>query len=272
MQEKRKSLFLRIKGYFQDRARLWVYHQAQSKILVRTSKLYPEEWAFLALSEWEKKRKELEEELRKIKKRRFLSQVRIEVNGERFRVKYYSYRHRFFHLLENLAYQSEGMRNFNTLLYLVDKEVLVPKPLVLVEPCLGRIALESVLILQDLEPAYSYREMLEMLGDQPEELWNFLVQLMGSLARFHLARVYNRDTDKNLLIKKREDKYQFYYFDFDNVFFWRAVSQRRVAQTLRHLLHNRRLKLTPEQIQALVSIYLEQANKTRWRKSLLKKI
>ncbi len=272
MQEKRKNLFLRIKGYFQDRARLWVYQEAQSKFLVRLSHLYPREWGFLALSEWEKKRKEIEKELAGIKKRKFLSQIKIEVFGERFRVKYYSYQHRFFHLLENLAYQSEGMRNFNTLVYLVDKGILVPKPLVLIEECRGGIALESVLILQDLEPAYSYREMLEMLGDQPEELWNFLVQLMESLAQLHQARVYSQDTDKNLLVKKEDDKYQFYYFDFDNVFFWRAVSQRRVAQTLRHLLHNRRLKLTPEQIQALVSIYLEQANKTRWRKSLLKKI
>jgi len=260
----------RIKGFFQDRLWLWVFYPAQKRYLIRTSKFFPREWAFYALSEWEKQKKEIEKELSGIKKRKFLTNIKIEVSGQRFRVKYYSYRHRFFHLLENLAYQSEAMRNFNTLLYLAEKGIGVPRPLVLAEECRGKIALESVLIMEDLEPALSYRQMLERLKDDPKELENFLTQLVQSLAQLHLARVYNRDTDKNVLVKIKNGNYRFFYFDFDNVFFWRKITKNRVAGTLRHFFNTRPLKLSPAQKEKFINIYLQHKKNPSWRKYLIK--
>ena len=177
-------------------------------------------------------------------------------------------------MLENLVYPSEAMRNFNALLYLPHKEVLAPRVLLLAEKCLGWLAIESVLIMEDLEPATGFRAYLKSLGDNSEAIKNFLKELFLTLAKLHKANIYSRDTDKNLLIKNQNGKLDFFYFDFDQTFFWRRISFRRVAHTLKHFFDKPELngKLTPQQLKEIIDLYLSELDKPHWKNKLLKSL
>jgi hypothetical protein len=136
------------------------------------------------------------------------------------------------------------------------------------------VALESVLMMEDLDPARSYKETLKELEADPAELNKFLREVFSSLARFNRTGIYTLDADKNILVKRLDGQYQIYYFDFDNVFPFRKNNPRRAGRSLAFLIRTRKLyqKLAPDQIAGLVDLYLEGIGKRGWKDAVLREI
>ncbi len=230
---------------------------------------FPEKIAGLALRKWEeeKKRPEIQGLIQSVDKRLFLEKPVLEIEGQRFRVKYYSYRSRPHHWVENFFYQSEAMRNFRMMAYLNSRGVPAPKPLVLAEGSRAGAAFESALIMEDLDPALTYKALVEKLDTNPGELERFLEEVIQSLAQFNRTGIYTLDVDKNILIKRNNGHYQIYHFDFDNVFPFRKNNPRRAGRSIAFLIRANRIhqKISPDKVSALIDLYLGQIGRKEWK-------
>lgn len=246
------------------------------KLKIRGSVYFEEEVVIEAIKQLEKKKQggEILGEIFGVKKRRYLKGLTLEVGGRRFGVKYYNFRNRFWRLMENLFYGSEAWRNFQLMNHLLSKGLLTPAPVALVEFCFLGVALESFLIMEDLSPAKTYKEVVQEVESTPEELERFLREIFFKLSQFNNAGLYSLDFDKNLLIKKEAERYQIYFLDFDNVFPFRRTNPRRSARSIYFLLRVRKVfqKLNQEQMQGLIDFYLAQIGKSSWRGRLIKEL
>jgi hypothetical protein len=247
-----------------------------TKPKVLSSDYFPQEIIAEALKQWDeiKAHLDISEQIAHIQKREFLNNVKLEVQGKIFRVKYYNYRSRFWHLLENLFYQSEAERNFRLMNYLCSIGIPTPKPVLLLEKTRAGMAMESILIMEEIGLGKLYKDIISEIESAHKELIKFLKDVFSSIAQFNRTGLYSLDTDRNILIKRDNTKYKIYFFDFDNVFPFRKNNPRRAARTIYFLLRVRKIfkKLSPQEIEGLIELYLEQIGKKTWKKALLKEL
>jgi hypothetical protein len=232
---------------------------------------FPEPLAMKAVKAWDNclERPDIQSELANIRKRRLFLNYPIDIEGHTFLAKQYVFddARRF---LASQFYYNEAHRNYSTIVFIQKHGMNSTKPLALISEGSFGLVRQAVLFIEKLNSEIiDYKTFISDFKNlTSSDRTTFLHDLAQALADLHLLGVYTEDTDKNTMVETVNNRYRFYFMDFDNAFPWRGPNFRRTFHAIEHYMGA--FKPPPDETSFFLESYLDFRGKTQWAPKFLK--
>lgn len=187
------------------------------------------------------------------------------LKGEKVNIKYFKKPNAFNSVVYRFIRASKARRSFEYASYLLENNILTPKPIAYIEDKSATALGESYYICAHIDYDFTFRELIHdpLFPDRN----NILEQFTEFTYRMHQARVnfLDHSPGNTLIVNKGDDQYDFYLIDLNRMKFEDMGIEARMAnfkklwpsKTMVRIIAARYAELSGQPYEKLHSIMLE---------------